>query len=240
MYPPSFFSIYPLSEQSLVIDFGSGTDLFTHQQVLAAYDHLRHQPIPGALEWVPAYSSLVLHYDLFSLLTNHPGEDPFVLLQFHLESLLRKGIPQEERISLLHQIPVCYDPSLAADLENLAAEKGLSVEKLIEEHTRPEYRVCFLGFLPGFAYMAEVEPILAMPRKAQPAERVPAGSVGIAGRQTGIYPLASPGGWHIIGRTPVTLFDSENEKTVLFQPGDRVRFYSIDKNEFERHQSRTA
>lgn len=240
MYPNLSFTIYPLSEQALVIDFGQQIAFSIHQMVLRCYDHLKANPLPVKHEWVPAYSSLTLHFDLFALAQHTSDPQPLAYLnKFIREKLaaLPTVSPQEYR---LHSIPVCYDPVLAPDLEQCLHQSGLSLEELIHLHTAIEYQVCFLGFLPGFAYMAEVDERIAFPRKHQPADRVHAGSVGIAGRQTGIYPLASPGGWQVIGRTPLHLFDPEKEIPVLFQPGDRVRFYSINHYEFDHYEGGTA
>lgn len=240
MYPNLSFTIYPLSEQALVIDFGQRIEFSIHQMVLRCYDHLQANPLPVKHEWVPAYSSITLYFDLFALVqyTGHP--QPIVYLEkFIREKLaaLPTVAPKEHPV---HSIPVCYDPLLAPDLEECVHRSGLSVSAFIHLHTAIEYQVCFLGFLPGFAYMAEVDERIAFSRKQQPVDRVHAGSVGIAGRQTGIYPLASPGGWQVIGRTPLDLFNPEKEIPVLFQPGDRVRFYSISHYEFDHYQSGIA
>lgn len=240
MYPNLSFTIYPLSEQALVIDFGQRTTLTVHPMVLRCYDHLRTNPLPIKHEWVPAYSSLTLYFDLFALAQHTGGPHPLDYLDKYIREKL-SGLPTvSSREPRVHSIPVCYDPVLAPDLEECAQRSGLSFEELIHLHTAIDYQVCFLGFLPGFAYMAEVDERIAFARKQQPADRVHAGSVGIAGRQTGIYPLASPGGWQIIGRTPVHLFDPGREVPVLFQPGDRVRFYSIDHYEFNHYESGIA
>ncbi|MBN8666290.1 MAG: 5-oxoprolinase subunit PxpB [Chitinophagales bacterium] len=236
MYPNLSFTIYPLSEQALVIDFGQRIEFSIHQLVLRCYDHLRANPLPVKHEWVPAYSSLTLYFDLFALVQHTGDPQPFAYLDKYIReklSVLPTVLPHEHRV---HSIPVCYDPVLAPDLNACVQRSGLSLEELIRLHTAIEYQVCFLGFLPGFAYMAEVDERIAFPRKQQPADRVHAGSVGIAGRQTGIYPLASPGGWQVIGRTPLHLFDPEKEIPVLFQPGDRVRFYSINHYEFDHYE----
>jgi inhibitor of KinA len=147
---------------------------------------------------------------------------------------LHQPLPQNDSTSELINIPVCYDPEFGPDLENLAREKNITTEDVIRIHTSKPYRVFMLGFLPGFAYMGEVDERISMSRKNQPVP-VAAGSVGIAGKQTGIYPLLSPGGWQIIGRTPVHLFNKEKEQTTLLKAGDRVQFIPVSKNEFTRY-----
>lgn len=137
----------------------------------------------------------------------------------------------EER---LFKIPVCYDPLLAPDLGFVAKEHGIDTEHVIHLHTSITYHVYMLGFLPGFAYMATVDQKIATQRKAVPRTKVPAGSVGIAGDQTGIYPLISPGGWQLIGQTPLMLFNHQLTPPTLLQPGDQVQFYPISLTEYKQ------
>ena len=131
-------------------------------------------------------------------------------------------------------VPVCYGGEFGPDLETLAARAGCPAEEVIERHRTPIYRVYMVGFVPGFAYMGIVDPVISAPRHAKPRLRVPAGSVGIAGRQTGIYPMETPAGWQIIGRTPLRPFDTSREPPFLFHAGDSVRFVPIDRAEFDR------
>jgi inhibitor of KinA len=139
----------------------------------------------------------------------------------------------------LISIPVCYEKEFAHDLEWIAIQNNISLEEIISLHTAASYHVYMLGFLPGFAYMGLVNDKISVPRKQKPVT-VEAGSVGIAGKQTGIYPLSSPGGWQIVGRTPMKLFDKEKESPTLIKSGDSVQFYSITKDEFEDIKSRNA
>ncbi|WP_297334850.1 5-oxoprolinase subunit PxpB [Algoriphagus sp.] len=132
------------------------------------------------------------------------------------------------------EIPVCYDSEFGYDLNALAKAKSLAVNEVIRYHSQASYRIHFIGFLPGFPYLSGMNPILAMPRKSQPDRAIPAGSVAIGGNQTGIYPQRSPGGWHIIGRTPIPLFDPNSSPPVAFQLGDQLVFRPIDKSEFDR------
>ncbi len=153
-------------------------------------------------------------------------------MQQQLEERLQQPVQQDQIKERLLNIPVCYDQEFAWDIQQLAATKNISVEEVIQIHTARQYKVYMLGFLPGFAYMGEVDEKIATPRKPQPVN-IEAGSVGIAGKQTGIYPLSSPGGWQIIGRTPMKLFNAAEEEPTLLKAGDTVQFYSINKNEFE-------
>jgi inhibitor of KinA len=137
------------------------------------------------------------------------------------------------------EIPVCYYPSLAPDLQSLADEKNLQVEEVIQLHTSRTYRVYMIGFLPGFAYMGKVDEHISMPRKTNPRTLVAEGSVGIAGEQTGIYPLDSPGGWNIIGQTPLRLFDAQKDELVLLRTGDSIKFFPIRLKEFLQMKSKS-
>jgi inhibitor of KinA len=183
-------------------------------------------------EVVPAYSSFTVYYDIIAARkTALPGQTGFDHIRALLEQRMTRPLQQETTIERLVKIPVCYEEEFAPDLSYLAAEKKMTAEEVVEIHTQKKYKVYMLGFLPGFSYMGEVDERIAMPRKLQP-HPVEAGAVGIAGRQTGIYPLHSPGGWQIIGRTPVKLFDPHHEEPCLLKAGDRVEFYPVSKKEF--------
>jgi inhibitor of KinA len=154
----------------------------------------------------------------------------------HLEKLFSENSEIPEQVTRYFEIPVCYSKKFALDIDQLAEQNELSAEEIIYIHTSKTYTVFMLGFLPGFAYMGEVDHRIAFARKPTPIKLF-AGAVGIAGKQTGIYPLESPGGWQIIGRTPIKVFKREDKNPVLFQPGDEVKFYPITEHEFENHSS---
>ena len=164
--------------------------------------------------------------------------DPLAVDAAWLEAEIRQEEasiePTPEPPAAAVEVPVCYGTDCGPDLADVAAFAGCSESEVIERHSAVTYRVYLLGFLPGFPYMAEVDPRIAAPRRATPRTAVPAGSVGIAGGQTGIYPSVTPGGWNIVGRTPVTLFDPDRSRPFLFQPGDRVRFRPIGRDELDR------
>lgn len=232
------YKLISLGDSAITIDFGNIIDEAVNDVVLALYHSLQQSPIPSTIEAVPAYSSLTIYYDVAAAQKKtSPGKLAYEWMtgeiSKRLQTPLSAGPPVDVQPSLI-TIPVCYDPALAPDLEQLAFRKGLSIEEVVSIHTGREYRVYMLGFLPGFSYMGEVDERIANPRKPAPVNVEP-GSVGIAGRQTGIYPFASPGGWQIIGRTPVSLFDSNKENPALLKPGDRVRFTAISKDEFANH-----
>jgi len=234
-YPNIPYRIFPLGDAAITVDFGNVIDETINQKVLALFHQLLTDPLPGMIEAVPAYSSLTVYYDLFDISkTLSDDNSAYEFISGQLTERLEKPLPVSDTASVLVDIPVCYENEFAPDIEYFAGEKNISVNELVRIHTSGQYRVYMLGFLPGFTYMGEVDKKIAIHRKPQPVT-VAAGSVGIAGRQTGVYPLQSPGGWQIIGRTPLKLFDAGKEVPTLLKAGDRVRFISISKNEFENY-----
>jgi len=185
------------------------------------------------LDCVPGYLDVLVIYD-GGRASEAQVQSLRALLAAAAEEACAEAEAQAPReASPLLEIPVLYHPEVAPDLEPLAAEKGLSIEQVIELHTAPEYVVYMLGFRPGFPFMGAVDPRLRTPRLATPRSAVAAGSVGIAGAQTGIYPAVSPGGWRVIGRTPLTLFDPARARPFLFSMGDRVRLVAVDRQRFQ-------
>jgi inhibitor of KinA len=229
-------TVFPLGDSALTIDFGNRMDEAVNRKVLALFRSLQERPLKGVIEAVPAYSSITLYYDMVSAVKLHPGsKTAFEIMAEKMEQRLQEPITEDNSVSTLLKIPVCYQGKYGLDIEQLAATRNILPEDVIRIHTAKTYTVYMLGFLPGFSYMGNVDDDIAMPRRTNPRPRVEAGSVGIAGHQTGIYPLASPGGWQIIGRTPAKLFDSEKKELTLLKPGDRVQFYSISTDEFNSH-----
>ncbi len=232
-YPVIPYCIFPLGDTAVTVDFGNCIDEAINREVIARFNQLQQHPLPGMIEAAPAYSSLVVHYDVLKLRkTIPPGHTVFEFMKQQLEERLKQPIQQSDITGRVIKIPVCYEDEFALDIQHLSATKNISVDEVVHIHTSKNYKVYLLGFLPGFAYMGEVDEKIAIPRKSQPVN-IAEGSVGIAGKQTGIYPLASPGGWQIIGRTPLKLFDAGREEPTLLKAGDMVQFYSITKNKFE-------
>jgi len=194
--------------------------------LLAAAEQLRAVFGPALIDLVPSYTTLMLHYDLTQL----GDAQARALCQQALTDLRPSATGSGRELSL----PVWYHPSVGPDLEPLARQRGLGVEALIALHSGRAYSVFALGFAPGFAFMGLVDPRLASPRLATPRQAVAAGSVGIAERQTAIYPAVSPGGWNLVGRSPARLFDASLEGFSLLRPGDRVRFEPVPRDEFMR------
>lgn len=217
-------TVLPLGDAAMTVEFGRDIAPEVHEQVLAFAQAVRVQNWQGVLDIVPAYASVSIHVDPLRL--------PVSLLSERLREL-----PFEVSTPLCvrkHRIPVLYGGEWGPDLLDVAAFARQSVADTIRLHHAPLYRVYMLGFSPGFPYMGLVPASIAMPRLATPRTVVPAGSVGIAESQTGIYPTATPGGWRIIGRTPVSLYQPQSSQPFLFNPGDSVQFYPIDADEFSR------
>jgi inhibitor of KinA len=236
--------IFPLGDSALTIDFGNKIDEAVNDRVMALYTLLLNDPIPGTCEMVPAFSTLTLFYDSTAirrkLATDRmpPGNNTaFDWVKSQLEIITEKPAIKTDRANRLVRIPVCYEKELAPDMEELMRYTGLTAAEIAAIHTGKHYRVFMLGFLPGFAYMGPLDDRISMPRKTKPRS-ITAGSVGIAGLQTGIYPLQSPGGWQIIGRTPLQLFNAGMEEVTLLSAGDTVEFFSIGLEAFHQIAAR--
>ena len=203
-----------------------------NRNVMALFHYWKDRSIPGVMDIIPSYSSLTLTYDAVLIRNQNKISSAFEFMKRKAEDSIKNCDWKKRPPPRLMEIPICYHLSLAPDLKTLAAEKSLSVEEVIQLHSDKTYRVYMIGFLPGFAYMGKVDARIALPRKSTPRILVPAGSVGIAGEQTGIYPLDSPGGWNIIGQTPLKLFDPEKDDSVLLRAGDEVKFTPVSLKEF--------
>jgi len=223
------YKIFPLGDHALTVEFGNVISVELNNRVLNLARFFDANSFPGFIELVPAYASLTVFYDVTVIRKNF-SEFPtaFAAVKNFTENALRNLDNYFEIEARLIEIPVCFRKEYALDLESLAASRSLSAEKVVEIFLSKTYRVFMLGFLPGFSYLAEVDERIVATRKETPRLKVPKGSVGIAGRQTGIYSLESPGGWQIIGRTNVELFTPEMEKPTFLQAGDSVKFYRAD------------
>ncbi|AIB13678.1 allophanate hydrolase (plasmid) [Azospirillum argentinense] len=213
------------------VEFGEGIDRPTNARVMALHARLKTAAPPGLVETVPTFRSLQVVYD--------PAVTSRREVQAAVEAeLAHAGDAPAE--GTLWRLPVCYDAELGPDLAELSASLGLSAERLIDLHGSTEYFVYMLGFMPGFAYMGDLPAELEKPRRSEPRVRVPAGSVATAGRLTTVYPWESPGGWHLIGRCPVPLYDGARPSPVLLAAGDRVRFEAVDRARFDALSAEAA
>lgn len=218
----------PLGDCGVRVSFAEGPGPRVTSAIVRFCCALAADPPPGVSEWVPAYTTVAVYYRPWQI-----GYDALCLALTRRARRLRRSLDAEDGGPRLVEIPVCYDGMFGPDLDDVAALHGLTPAEVIRRHCAPRYRVQFLGFLPGFAYLTGLPPGLATPRLDTPRQSVPAGAVGIGGSQTGVYPLESPGGWRIIGRTPRLLFDPSREPPALLRADDRVRFVPITAAEFE-------
>lgn len=230
-------SITPLGDEALLIDYGQVMDEAVNFRILRLFLQLQNARLPFVTDLVPAYSSLAVFYDSHAVRQHYSGP-AYDTIAGMLQQQVAQGDAAPEVPARQLRIPVCYAPQFGWDLQEVAAQKGLSAEEVIHIHTSRRYRVYMIGFLPGFAYMGRLDERLATARRSSPREKVAAGSVGIAGQQTGIYPLTSPGGWQIIGRTPVPVFDRNAAVPALLAPTDEITFYPITEHEFDRYHGR--
>ena len=219
--------ILTVGDSALVVELGKGQDLdaSVNARAVAIAAAVQAAGIAGVLDVVPTFQTVGVYFD--PLKTN---VDALAAL---LHSLAESQTPVASPAVTVHRVPVCYGGVFGPDLAEIATRAHLSEEAVVALHAEPIYRVFMLGFTPGFAYLGSVAPAIAFPRRATPRATVPAGSVAIAGNQTGIYPSASPGGWHIIGRTSVRPFDPGRTSPFLFNSGDSIQFHAIEPAAFE-------
>lgn len=217
-----------MGDGAVTIDLGNRLSETLNGKVLAMHQWLQQHSFKGLKDIITAYSSLTIIYDPAAVKSHYqPPATVFEWVKDKLAAAYRQSGDSVKGTPVKHRIPVYYGQENGMDLASLALQKQLTPEEVIRIHTSKVYRVYMIGFLPGFSYMAEVDEHIALPRKEKPVP-VPAGSVGIAGSQTGIYPFNGPGGWNIIGRTPLQLFNAQAKNPVLLKAGDEVEFYAAD------------
>jgi len=215
-------------DTALVIELGDRIDRRVSEQVVGLAGRIRRAALAGVIELVPTFRSLMVHYD--------PVRSSAAELTSAIEALIVGETPFLQ--ARLWRVPVCYEGELAPDLRDVAAQTGLTTEEVVALHSATRYYVYMVGFLPGYPYMGDLPAALALPRRADPRVRVPPGSVAIATTMTAIYPLESPGGWHLIGTTPIPIFDAHRQSPALFAPGDAVRFEPVHRQAFDDLQAR--
>lgn len=224
------FTVEALSETVLLLRFGSGLDAALNARVHRAAAVLRAARLPGVSDLVPAYATLAVVY--VPARWSNGAEPPWGQLAATIKVELKSRARHEMKTPTMIEIPVRYGAGHGPDLDELGRQLDLSIDDLIARHVAADYRVAMIGFAPGFPYLLGLDPGLHSARRANPRMSVPRGSVAIGGLQTGIYPSDLPGGWQLIGRTPLALFDALREPPCLLAPGDHVRFRAIDDNEF--------
>ena len=220
------FRLIPLGDAAITLEFGNEIDPQINGRVVTFAETIARQGWKGIRDVVPTYRSVTVHFD--------PLQVDSTTLMDRLTSLPRPGQRDATLNGTLHEIPVCYGGEWGPDLSDVASFADLSPDDAIALHASICYRVYMLGFSPGFPYLGLVPERLAMPRLSTPRTRVPGGSIGIADRQTGIYPSATPGGWRLIGRTPLSLHRKTDSTPFRLKPGDLVQFRPIDRDAFDR------
>lgn len=225
------FDVEPLGESALLLRFGERIDAASNARVHAAAVALRAAALAGLVDIVPAYASLALHYEPAAW--SEGGTAPWRRFADAVRGALAAAVDAPMPSTRTVDVPVCYGGEHGPDLDALATTLGLDAAGVAARHAGGEYRVAMLGFAPGFPYLLGLDPTLHAPRLAHPRTRVPRGSVAIGGAQTGIYPSELPGGWQLIGRTPLVLFDPLREPACLLAPGDVVHFRAIGAEAFE-------
>jgi len=218
--------IIDAGDSALLVEFEDRIDPVVNACAIALANAIDAAHLAGVRDVVATYRSVAVYFDPL-----HTSRNGLLDLIESERVRLRPLVEVREPI----RIPVCYGEDFGPDLAAVAAFGGLAPAEVIRRHVSRRYRVYMLGFVPGFAYLGIVDRAIAAPRRAQPRLRVPAGSVGIAGSQTGIYPTDTPGGWQLVGRTPVRPFDQSRSEPFLLKAGDEVEFYPIDRDEYERH-----
>ena len=217
-------TISPYGDSAVFVAFKDEVSLDIHQLVMQLVNYLEKLNSTKIIEWIPSYHAVTI---LYNPLISSYQEVITLLSDFKLKISTQQTIEKN-----IVQIPVCYDTSLGLDIETLTKNKNLTIDKIINLHTKNEYLVYMLGFTPGFMYLGGLNEKLHFPRKATPRLKIPAGAVGIAGSQTGIYPIESPGGWQIIGQTPIPIFNTKKTNPFLVKAGDYVKFSPISLEEY--------
>lgn len=228
---PKPLGIAPLGDCAAYVEFSATLDLEVNSVVQRLAAAVRARGAPWISDIVPALGGLALHFDAEA---DGLPDAPLEAVAALVDECLKAGLPPEAAIGRRVEVPVCYDAELAPDLAEVAERTTLSVEEVARRHAAAECRVLMVGFTPGLAYMGPVDAKLAVPRRATPRPVVPVGSVAIANEQTVVYPYAVSGGWNVIGRTPLVVFDAAREPPSLFLPGDHVRFLPITRAEYDR------
>lgn len=214
------YTLHPLGDAAIMIELGEIVSEAVNNKVLQITDALKRQPFPGMIEVVPAYTTVTIHYE---------PRVPYDSVCTVIDAALQKENETVRKSGKLVRIPVHYGGQYGLDISEVADINGLSVQEVIAIHTSQMYDVYFLGFSPGFPFLGGLDKRIWTKRKSSPRKSIRKGSVGIAGKQTGIYSIESPGGWQMIGWTPVDLIQIEKEPPTLLQPGDKVQFVAIEQ-----------
>ncbi|MGM9924474.1 MAG: 5-oxoprolinase subunit PxpB [Bacillus sp. (in: firmicutes)] len=231
------YHLSPLGDHGIIIELGHEINKTIHKKVQQVAAFFESASLSWVIEYIPAFTTVTIIYDPISISMDHPDILPYDFVYREIQHYLSILSTETETMPRRIEIPVCYDGEFGPDLVNVAEYHNLTIEKVIELHTSAEYTVHMIGFAPGFPYLGGMPETLATPRRSSPRLRIPARSVGIAGGQTGIYPIETPGGWQLIGRTPLSLFKPDSNPPTLLQAGDLIRFTPIDYETYRRMEA---
>ena len=228
-------SFFQISENAISVELGEEISEEILKRITRLNECIKQNPFAGLLSTIPAYTTLTLYFNPVELMNDSSVKGATCLdkVSGYIKAINVEAKTHQQTHNQITHIPVCYDTTFGFDLDELTNFYQLKKEEIIEIHSSAIYTVYMIGFVPGFPYLGGLSEKLIAPRKQNPRPAIPAGSVGIAGKQTGIYPLETPGGWQIIGRTPLKLFDVNRQQPSLLKAGDKIKFEPISLNEFE-------
>ncbi|MBM7587730.1 inhibitor of KinA [Bacillus pakistanensis] len=226
------YQLHPLGDQAIIIDFGNEINEVTHQSVQTVATLLDEHPPEWMIEYIPAFTTVTLFYNLMKIPLHSKSTFPYSIICEKIKILLSNIPSIKQSKPRIVEIPVCYGGEFGPDLEEVAKYNRLTTEEVMTLHANGEYLVYMIGFAPGFPYIGGMNKRIATPRKATPRLKIPEGSVGIAGNQTGVYPIETPGGWQLIGKTPLKLFRPYEENPSLLMAGDQIKFKPITLEEY--------
>lgn len=228
-------NIQPLGESAISVSFGCEVSLDIHHQVRAFSEYIENHPCRGIKEYIMSYTGVTILYDIESILSTHPGSSSAagVMMEYAKHAAEHMNISDLPPAAVI-TIPVCYGGEFGPDLDFVAKSHDMTEEEVIAIHCKNEYTVYMIGFCPGFPYLGGLDERIATPRRSSPRVAIPARSVGIAGMQTGVYPLSTPGGWQLIGRAAMDLFTPDKETPSLLKAGDMVRFKAVSEGEYRQ------
>jgi inhibitor of KinA len=236
-----YVEMSPLGDCAVLVKLGDRVDVETHAKVTVFSDYLADRPFEGLIEYIPAFTSVTVVYDPTQIFFKEkrktvPEQNlyPFEVVESLLKGILEQLTAVVKHSPRLVEIPVCYGDEFGEDLEYVAEINGLSTDEVIQTHASGQYLVYMLGFAPGFPYLGGMDKRIAAPRRQTPRLSIPSGTVGIAGEQTGVYPISTPGGWQLIGRTPLSLFLPGEHPPTLLEAGNLIRFYPISRKEYDQ------
>ncbi|AIE58998.1 5-oxoprolinase subunit PxpB [Bacillus methanolicus] len=228
------YRLHPLGDNAVIIELGEDINLETQQKVKMITSFLDKTPPEWMIEYIPSFTTVTIFYDPVKISYQHNCDNlPYDFVCSQLQQLLAELKDDKTITPRLVEIPVCYGGEFGPDLEYVAAFNGLTTEEVIHIHSSGDYLVYMIGFAPGFPYIGGMSEKIATPRRETPRLKIPSGSVGIAGKQTGVYPIETPGGWQLIGRTPLKLFRPDEEPPSLLMAGDKIKFVPISYNDYK-------